>query len=133
MLFNRISLLVCDFRISGIHIKFANAMLGSVQKRMYLCDHFLLLQASVSLLFAHKDFIGNILYDWSYKSPSDLLFFVPYTFKINFQLDEFELYLPLNKYNWVDCRTNPKENGKIRSELKNDRMFLICDVMHACQ
>ena len=49
--------------------------------------------------------------DWSNKEPVDLLSFIPYKMKLSFELQDFELLLPANEYNWVDCATKRKENG----------------------
>lgn len=51
--------------------------------------------------------------DWSNKESSDLLSFVPYTMDLNFDLQDFELVLPANDYNWVDCASKKKENGML--------------------
>lgn len=50
--------------------------------------------------------------DWSSKDGPDLFYFNPYKMKFSFDLQEFELGLPANEYNWVDCATKRKENGK---------------------
>uniref|UniRef100_H2YX04 Bridge-like lipid transfer protein family member 1 N-terminal domain-containing protein n=1 Tax=Ciona savignyi TaxID=51511 RepID=H2YX04_CIOSA len=68
-------------------------------------------KASVGLVFAHKDFISDLMEDWSSSSTPDLLSFVPYTFAFNLTLREFELLLPSNQYNWMDCFTKAKENA----------------------
>nr|XP_026696686.1 transmembrane protein KIAA1109 [Ciona intestinalis] len=70
-------------------------------------------KASIGLVFAHKDFISDLMDDWSSKSSPDLLAFVPYTFAFQFKLREFELILPSNPHNWMDCYTKAKENAYV--------------------
>lgn len=70
-------------------------------------------QASLTLLFAHKNLISDLMDDWSNKAPPDLMSFVPYTFSFRICLHDFEIILPCNAHNWIDCfsGTRAKENG----------------------
>ncbi|XP_076826116.1 bridge-like lipid transfer protein family member 1 isoform X2 [Clavelina lepadiformis] len=79
-------------------------------RQTWTCD-ITAVKATLSLLFAHKDFISDLMNDWSNKSAPDLIFFVPYTFAINFFLKEFDLVLPANAHNWIDCNSKPKDNA----------------------
>ena len=49
--------------------------------------------------------------DWSSKTPPDLLYFVPYTWKFGLTLKQFELITPTNEFNWVDTSSTSKENS----------------------
>nr|CAB3258643.1 uncharacterized protein KIAA1109 [Phallusia mammillata] len=68
-------------------------------------------KATCTLLFAHKDFLANLMEDWAQKVSPDLLSFVPYTFAFSIKLQELELILPTNAYNWIDCSTRSTENA----------------------
>ncbi len=52
-----------------------------------------------------------MLDDWSAKGPPDLLYFVPYTWKIKLQLKHFELLTPTNEFNWIDTSSTNQENA----------------------
>ena len=52
--------------------------------------------------------------DWSSRTPPDLLHFIPYTWKIDFCLKEFELITTTNEYNWIDCSSQYHENSTIK-------------------
>lgn len=90
-------------------------------------------KASAYLIFAHKWFfqgsvttnykpsclyiithnnneISAMVNDWSSRTPPDILGFVPYTWKINFILKEFEIVTVTNEYNWIDCSSQHPEN-----------------------
>ena len=58
--------------------------------------------------------------DWSSKSRPDLLHFVPYTWKVNVILKEFELLVPANEHNWIDCSSQNPENGENTFFLENN-------------
>lgn len=60
-------------------------------------------RATVNLIFAHKIFFCDLIDDWSCKSIPDILHFVPYTWKINLKMHEFELITLANECNWIDC------------------------------
>ncbi|XP_071510002.1 bridge-like lipid transfer protein family member 1 [Diadema antillarum] len=61
-------------------------------------------------IYAHKVFITDMISDWTSRSRQDLFNFVPYTVRLNITLHQFELILPVNEYNWVDCSSHQKEN-----------------------
>ncbi|XP_077984720.1 bridge-like lipid transfer protein family member 1 [Glandiceps talaboti] len=63
-----------------------------------------------SLIFQHKTFLLDLMTDWSSKSRPDILSFTPYTWQFNIVFHEFELILPANQYNWVDCASHNQEN-----------------------
>ena len=58
-------------------------------------------------------FVTDLINDWSSRSPSDIIHFVPYTWILNFSLKEFELVTVANQYNWVDCSSQLQENGSL--------------------
>ncbi|XP_041461922.1 transmembrane protein KIAA1109-like isoform X2 [Lytechinus variegatus] len=61
-------------------------------------------------IYAHKIFLTDLMSDWSSKGRQDLFNFVPYTVRLNITLHQFELMLPVNEYNWVDCSSHDEEN-----------------------
>lgn len=69
-------------------------------------------KATLHLIYEHRYFFQDMINDWSSRSPVDLLFHVPYTWRLNFCLKEFELVTLANQYNWVDCSSQHQENGK---------------------
>ena len=71
-------------------------------------------------------FNAAMINDWSSRTPPDLLHFVPYTWKINFCLKEFELITPTNEYNWIDCSSQHHENCK-NSQAYTDIVISISD------
>ena len=70
-------------------------------------------KASLHLIYEHRYFFQDLINDWSSRSPSDVLYFVPYTWFFNFGLKEFELVTVANQYNWVDCSSQLQENGEL--------------------
>ncbi|XP_071950962.1 bridge-like lipid transfer protein family member 1 [Antedon mediterranea] len=64
----------------------------------------------VHLIYQHKLFLTDLLSDWSGKGLQDLMSFVPYTMHLNCTLNQFELNLMCNEYNWMDC-TSPNLNN----------------------
>ena len=61
-------------------------------------------RTTVNLIFAHKIFFCDLIDDWADKSRPDILVkFVPYTWKINLVLKDFELITLCNEGNWIDC------------------------------
>ncbi len=52
-----------------------------------------------------------MLDDWSAKGPPDLMYFVPYTWKLRLQLKHYELLTPTNEYNWIDTSSTAQENA----------------------
>jgi hypothetical protein len=57
--------------------------------------------------------IVDLLDDWASRLRPDIYHFVPYTFRVNFIMKEFELALASNEWNWIDCRSGQQntENG----------------------
>ena len=85
-------------------------------------------KASLHLNYEHRYFFQDLINDWSSRSPSDVLHFVPYTWFFNFGLKEFELVTVANQYNWVDCSSQLQENAYVTfsgdfSELAFDLPF----------
>ena len=62
-------------------------------------------------IFAHKWYFQDLIDDWSAKSPPDLLYFVPYTWKFQFICKKFELVTSGNEYNWIDTSSTNQENA----------------------
>ena len=67
-------------------------------------------KTSLNFIFAHKWFFQDMIDDWSSKLPPDLLFYVPYTWKFEFILKEFELITLANEFNWIDTSSSDTEN-----------------------
>lgn len=63
-------------------------------------------KATLSLIFNHKKFFQSLIDDWSDKTRLDLIKFVPYTWRFQIVLKEFELLTLANEYNWIDCSSN---------------------------
>jgi hypothetical protein len=61
--------------------------------------------------------IVDLLDDWASRLRPDIYHFVPYTFRVNFIMKEFELALVSNEWNWIDCRSGQQntENGACSS------------------
>lgn len=53
-----------------------------------------------------------LLDDWLGDDPADLLNFVPYDWRINIDLLDYEIFVFTNRYNWVDVSPDGKENGE---------------------
>ncbi|KAG1657990.1 hypothetical protein GQR58_023181 [Nymphon striatum] len=70
-------------------------------------------KATISLIYAHKQFFQDMMNDWGSKAQPDMYHFVPYTWHFNFIIKEFELITLANEYNWIDCSSHHQENGKI--------------------
>nr|XP_039251251.1 transmembrane protein KIAA1109-like isoform X2 [Styela clava] len=81
-------------------------------QQMWICD-IKATKASASLVFDHKNFIADFMDDWSNRESPDLMSFTPYKMKLNFDLQDFELLLPANEHNWVDCASKRKENALV--------------------
>ncbi|RWS10976.1 uncharacterized protein B4U79_15895 [Dinothrombium tinctorium] len=60
-------------------------------------------KATVSIIYAHKEFFHALIEDWCGKAKPDILQFVPYTWKFNVFLKEFELITIATEHNWIDC------------------------------
>ncbi|XP_076663219.1 transmembrane protein KIAA1109 homolog tweek isoform X13 [Andrena cerasifolii] len=70
-------------------------------------------KATANLVYSHKEFFQDIINDWASKARPDILHFVPYTWKFNLLLKEFELITLCNEYNWIDCSSQNQENTHI--------------------
>nr|XP_018906485.1 PREDICTED: uncharacterized protein KIAA1109 isoform X3 [Bemisia tabaci] len=64
-------------------------------------------------IFAHKEFFQDLVNEWSSKSRPDLLYFIPYTWRISVLLKEFEVLTLGNEYNWIDCSSQNQENAHL--------------------
>ena len=62
-------------------------------------------KATGFLISGHIDLFGHLINDWASKSRPDLYHFVPFESLINLELIDFELILPANQYNWMDCES----------------------------
>lgn len=60
-------------------------------------------KATVSLIYAHKTFFQSLIWDWAGNARPDIVHFIPYTWKFNIVLKEFELITLANENNWIDC------------------------------
>lgn len=69
-------------------------------------------KATVWFIYAHKEFFQAMMNDWASKARPDLLHFVPYTWRINLLMKEFEFIMPANEYNWIDCSSQSHENSE---------------------
>ena len=67
-------------------------------------------KTSLNFIFAHKWFFQDMIDDWSSNVPPDLLYYVPYTWKFEFILNEFELITLANEFNWIDTSSTDTEN-----------------------
>ena len=65
--------------------------------------------------------VADLTNDWSSRTPSDLLYTVPYTWFLSFCLKEFELVTVTNQFNWVDCSSQHQENGMSTSILERNK------------
>ncbi|OAD56139.1 hypothetical protein WN48_04013 [Eufriesea mexicana] len=70
-------------------------------------------KATANLVYSHKEFFQDMINDWASKVRPDILHFVPYTWKFNLLLKEFELITLCNEYNWIDCSSQNQENTHI--------------------
>ncbi|KAK9299212.1 hypothetical protein QLX08_007719 [Tetragonisca angustula] len=70
-------------------------------------------KATANLVYSHKEFFQDMINDWASKARPDILHFVPYTWKFNLLLKEFELITLCNEYNWIDCSSQNQENTHI--------------------
>ncbi|WKY07937.1 hypothetical protein Q1695_007437 [Nippostrongylus brasiliensis] len=63
------------------------------------------------LVWDHKRFVSDLITEFLGDQPSDLISFVPYTVKFDFDVkDSFEIVLLLNESNWVDPSEKNPEN-----------------------
>ena len=63
-------------------------------------------KTTLHFIFAHKWYFQDLIDDWAAKNPPDLLYFVPYTWKFQFILKDFELLTLGNEYNWIDTASS---------------------------
>ncbi|XP_048267008.1 transmembrane protein KIAA1109 homolog isoform X2 [Bombus terrestris] len=70
-------------------------------------------KATANLVYSHKEFFQDMINDWASKARPDILHFVPYTWKFNLLLKEFEIITLCNEYNWIDCSSQNQENAHI--------------------
>ncbi|CAH1268426.1 KIAA1109 [Branchiostoma lanceolatum] len=83
------------------------------QPQLWSCD-IVACKTTVNFIFAHKFFIMDLIDDWGSKTMADIMSFVPYTWKFNVALKEFEFILVTNQYNWIDCSSlKDNENGNM--------------------
>ncbi|XP_035682681.1 transmembrane protein KIAA1109-like [Branchiostoma floridae] len=81
--------------------------------QLWSCD-IVACKTTVNFIFAHKFFIMDLIDDWGSKTVPDIMGFVPYTWKFNVALKEFEFILVTNQYNWIDCSSlKDNENGNM--------------------
>ena len=62
-------------------------------------------------LYEHKNFVRDFFFNWGSQDPPDLLHFIPYTVQIKAEIQDFEVVLLVNDYNWVDTSAAAKENA----------------------
>ncbi|XP_019647160.1 PREDICTED: uncharacterized protein KIAA1109-like [Branchiostoma belcheri] len=83
------------------------------QPQLWSCD-IVACKTTVNFIFAHKFFIMDLIDDWGSKTIPDIMSFVPYTWRFNVALKEFEFILVTNQYNWIDCSSlKDNENGNM--------------------
>lgn len=82
-------------------------------------------KATVKILFTHKWFFQDLINDWASKQMSDLIHFVPYTWRFGITLKHCELTTLVNKYNWVDCSSVGQRN-----RLENTQIALCAHFLH---
>ena len=57
--------------------------------------------------------IPALLDDWVGNEPNDLLDFVPVDWTIDIALKQYEIFLLVNRYNWLDLLPGGVENTKL--------------------
>lgn len=70
-------------------------------------------KATAFIVYKHKCFFQDLIEDWASKARPDILAFVPYTCKFNILLNEFEILMLCNEYNWIDCSSANQENNHL--------------------
>ncbi|XP_039950493.1 transmembrane protein KIAA1109 isoform X2 [Bactrocera tryoni] len=70
-------------------------------------------KATAFIVYKHKCFFQDLIEDWASKARPDILTFVPYTCKFNILLNEFEILMLCNEYNWIDCSSANQENNHL--------------------
>lgn len=68
-----------------------------------------LYKSSVFIVLYHKNFIQDLINDWSSRYMGDLRTFAPYIYDIKVKTNDIEVILPCNQHNWID--TNVIENN----------------------
>lgn len=82
-------------------------------------------KATVNLVFNHKWFFQDLINDWSSKQRPDILYFVPYTYRLGLTLKHCELITLVNQYNWIDCSSVGQ-----RQRLENTQLALCAHFLH---
>ncbi|XP_030565020.1 transmembrane protein KIAA1109 homolog isoform X2 [Drosophila novamexicana] len=70
-------------------------------------------KTSAFIVYKHKCFFQDLIEDWANKARPDILSFVPYTCNFNIRLNEFEILMLCNEYNWIDCSSANQENNHL--------------------
>lgn len=76
-------------------------------------------QSEVNILFPYVDFFNEFLDDWVGTETPDLIDFTPLDWSIGVDMQDYEIYLFTNRYNWLDISQGELENGKRESFLVN--------------
>ena len=67
--------------------------------------------SEVNILFSYVDFFNDLLDDWVGNENPDLVSFVPLDWCIGVDMQDYEIYLFTNRYNWLDTSPTELENG----------------------
>ena len=59
---------------------------------------------------AYSNTIAALLRDWWGDDPSDFKFFVPIKWTVGFSVKNYEIFVPTNRYNWMDISPRQMEN-----------------------
>ncbi|KAH8323336.1 hypothetical protein KR067_005364 [Drosophila pandora] len=70
-------------------------------------------KTSAFIVYKHKCFFQDLIEDWANKARPDILSFVPYTCNFSIRLNEFEILMLCNEYNWIDCSSANQENNHL--------------------
>lgn len=63
-------------------------------------------ESSLMFVWPIKQFMTDLINDWSPDKPLDLVDYVPVTYEFQIRFHQLEVLLPVNEYNYVDCN-NP--------------------------
>lgn len=63
-----------------------------------------------SILFQYIDFFNALIDDWLGSDPPDLIEFVPLDWRIEIDMNDYEVFLHCSPYNWIDITTEGREN-----------------------
>ncbi len=55
----------------------------------------------------------GLLDDWVGNEPNDLLDFVAVDWKVGVELEQYEIFLMTNRYNWLDLSSGGVENTRL--------------------